>query len=150
MHSQGVRHIRKAAKPPSCPTNFIGSGVGGGASTPQLPCLRLKSYFAAPAATFFACGSKEGKVPLGFEWMRFHGVRRSSQTLYTPNPKGYGSSAQGFPCVRRSGNRTVPAPIRLSPCSMQSAFGSMEQGACCCASFVSAPYLLSHILLSQR
>ena len=106
---------------------------------------QVRNCFAAPAATFFAPGGKEGKTPLGFEWMRFHGVRRSSQTLCTPNPKGYGSSAQGLPCVRRTGNRTVPAPIGLPPRSIQSELHSTEQGACCCASFVPAQYLISLI-----
>ena len=55
-----------------------------------------------------------------------------------PVPRGNGSSAQNAPCIRRSGNRTVPAPIRLPPRSVQSVRSSIQQGACCAATFVPA------------
>ena len=62
----------------------------------------------------------------------------ASHTLCTPNPKENGSSAQNVPCVRRSGNRTVPVSIRLPPRSIQLVYSSTKQGAYCAATFVPA------------
>ena len=93
--------------------------------------------FAAPAASSFATMQRNQKSP-GSDTMRLRRIRLVSYAVRTPDPKRNGSSAQEIPCIRRNPNKTVPAPIRLPPCSIQSVYSSTEQSACCAATFVPA------------
>jgi len=59
--------------------------------------------------------------------------------LSTPEPpRGTARLRKKVPCIRRSGNRTVPAPIRLPLRSIQLVYSSTKQGAYCVAAFVPA------------
>ena len=65
-------------------------------------------------ASSFAAMQRNQKSS-GVDTMSLRRVRLVSYAVHPRTPKGNGSPAQDIPCIRRSGNRTVPASIRLPP-----------------------------------